>query len=311
MAERAPFVSVIMPTYNLVAYTADALDSVRAQTFADFEVVIVDDGSTDNTVDIVKPFLADPRFRLIEQPNAGTSAARNTAISHAVGEWIALLDCDDLWLPDKLARQAELIAEHPDAALVFGNGIEFNETGDEWPFYRKREVFPDGAGLDRLLKGNCFWALTVMVRRRDVLDAGMLRADTPGVDDYDLWLKVLEDGGVARGVWEPIARYRKRRDSQGVNKAVMFELLLKVYEDARDRQPDPRLRSLAEDRLARTRSDLLLVKARQSLEDTAACRKYMFAAWRQYPRRLKPIAMLAALTMGRRGSVAKALARKW
>ncbi len=313
MPETAPLVSVVIPTYNLAAYTAEALESVRAQTLGDYEVVIVDDGSTDNTVEVIQPFLKDSRFKLIEQPNQGTAAARNTAISNARGQWIAFLDCDDLWLPAKLEKQAEVIEANPRAALIFGNGIEFDETGDTGVFYRKPEVFPDGVGLERVLRRNCFWACSVMVRRQDVLDAGMLRVDLPGVDDYDLWLKVLERGGDARGVWEPVARYRKRRDSQGLNKRLMFERLLRVYQDASERIPNPRLKSIARDCVARVSSDLLMTQARQSLGagDIHGCGKCLRGAWRRYPKRMKPIALLALCAIGRRESAARALARKW
>ena len=315
MAEAAPFVSVVVPTYNLAVYTADALESARQQTFTDFEVVIVDDGSTDDTIGVIEPFLADPRFTLIRQENQGTAGARNTAISRSRGEWIAFLDCDDMWEPNKLEAQARLIEEYPRAALIFSNGTEFTEDGDFGPFYRKREVFPDGAGLRRIVECNCFWTCSVMVRRQDVLDAGMLRKDLPGVDDFDLWLKILERGGEARGVWEPVARYRKRHDSQAVNKTRMLELLLRVYEDFRDRAVDPGLKSIARRCVARVRSDLLMVKARQSLDggstDWRECRRYLYRAWREYPRRTKPVMMLVTSLLGGGGSVAKRLARKW
>ncbi len=315
MPHHAPFISVVVPTYNLARYTAEALQSARDQTFADFEVVVVDDGSTDNTVEVVETFLADPRFALIRQENRGTAAARNTAISRARGEWVAFLDCDDLWLPEKLEKQAQVIEAHPGAALIFTNGVEFTQDGDFGPFYRKREVFPDGVGLRRVLECNCFWACSVMVRRRDVLDVGMLRSDLPGVDDYDLWLKILERGGEPRGVWEPVTRYRKRADSQGVDKAVMYGRLLRVYEDARDRIVDPELKTVAERCVARVRSDLLMVKARRSVDgesiDWRACRSHLYKAWREYPRRAKPIGMLIASVLGRRKSVVERLARKW
>jgi len=315
MAEQAPFVSVIVPTYNRARYTGEALDSILAQTFPDFEAVIVDDGSTDDTLDVIRPYLSDSRFKLIQQANQGTAAARNTAISHARGEWIAFLDCDDLWLPRKLALQAEVIRSYPRAALIFGNGIEFDEERDIGPFFRKREVFPDGADLRRVLTRNCFWTSSVMVRRRDVLEVGMLRADASGVDDYDLWLKVLERGGETRGVWEPVVRYRKRKESQGTNKAVMFGRLLRVYEEACERLDEPCLKAVAQYCVARARADLLMVKARESLGEGSsglpACRRYMYAAWRECPANTKPLRLLLMSLIGRRRSVAKALARKW
>lgn len=315
MHERWPFVSVVIPTYNLARYTSEALTSVQAQTFTDFEVVIVDDGSTDDTIQIVQPFLSDSRFNLIQQENHGTAAARNTAVRHARGKWVAFLDCDDLWLPDKLEKQVALIEADPGASLVFGNGIEFAEDGDTGYFYRKREAFPDGVGLPRLLKGNCFWSCSVMVRREDIMNVGLLRTDVSGVDDYDLWLKVLGLGGVARGLWEPIARYRKRGDSQGRDKSTMYATLLRVYEAACDRLTDSAMKSIASAGAARVRSDLLLVKARQALcegpEGTRACGKLLYSAWREYPERKKPLILFALSLVGCRRRVAKTLARKW
>lgn len=313
MPQQAPFVSVVVPTYNLARYTGEALESIQAQTFPDFEAIIVDDGSTDDTLDVIRPYLSDPRFRLIEQANQGTAAARNTAITVASGEWIAFLDCDDLWLPEKLERQVELIKAHPRAALVFSNGIEFTENGDDGLFYRKREVFPDGADLSRVLMRNCFWPCSVMVRRSDVLEVGLMRTDISGVDDFDLWLKILERGGEARGLWEPLARYRKRTDSQGRNKAVMFERLAQTCGDACDRLDSPRPKAVARFCAARARGDMLMVRARESLqtEDWPACRRHMYAAWRTCPGATKPLRMLLMSLIGLKGSVARTLSRKW
>ena len=163
-----PFVSVIVPVYNAEDCVVEALESVRNQTFRDFEAIIVDDASTDRSAELVEQFTSDHRFRLIwRETNGGAAAAQNTGVTAASGEWIALLGCDDLWMPEKLERQVGLIRENPDASLVFSNGVEFDESGDLGPFYRGRRKFPEGRVLDRLLDHNCFWASSVMVRRRE------------------------------------------------------------------------------------------------------------------------------------------------
>jgi len=140
-----PAVSVVVPSYNLAAVIRETLDSLRRQTFADFEVIVVDDGSRDESVKVIEPYTADSRFKLIAQTNQGTAAARNKAISAASGEWIAFLDADDIWMPENLFRRMVIVHQHPDAALVFSNGMEFSDSGDVGPFYRSRDKLPDGA----------------------------------------------------------------------------------------------------------------------------------------------------------------------
>ena len=110
-----PLVSVVVPTYNAPALLRETLDTVFAQTLADFEVVVVDDGSTDDTPDVLRS-LDDPRLRIVRQANAGIGAARNRGIDAARGRYVALLDHDDLWKPDKLAVQVEFMQRHPACA---------------------------------------------------------------------------------------------------------------------------------------------------------------------------------------------------
>lgn len=113
-----PSVSVVLPTYNRAALVVDAIDSVLRQTHSDLELIVVVDGSEDDTVSRLKR-IADPRLRTIVQANAGLNAARNAALDLARGEFIALLDDDDVWRPEKLAMQVDLLRSHPDASFIF------------------------------------------------------------------------------------------------------------------------------------------------------------------------------------------------
>ena len=118
MSVTTPLVTVIMPTYNYGRYVADAIESIQAQTFGNFEIVVVDDGSTDDTAAVVEALMRDGvPVRYLRQPNQGAAAARNRGIRAAEGDWIALLDSDDTWLPGKLEAAAALIAA--DGALDF------------------------------------------------------------------------------------------------------------------------------------------------------------------------------------------------
>lgn len=308
-----PFVTVVVPAYNAELYITEALDSVVAQTFSDYEVVIVDDGSTDATARLVEPYLADPRFSLIGQNNAGLAGARNTGVSASKGTWIALLDADDAWMPQKLERQVELAKCDTPPALIFSNGIEFDEIGDLCPFYRDPDKFPEGEIIRRLMRGNCLWAPSVMIRRQDVIDVGMFRKGV--AEDFDLWLRILERGGEVRGVWEPLTRYRKRSDSLSANKRVMYERLMQIYSDAISRTTRRDHRAILSESLQRTKSDLQFVRARELLAtDTATAwqiRRQILAGWWAFPRRVKVMRLLAYSLMGQDAKLTKALARKW
>lgn len=113
-----PTVSVVMPVYNVEAYVAEAIDSVLAQTYADFELIVVDDGGSDRSMDIVRGY-QDPRIRIVTQANRGLAGARNTGILEALGVYIALLDSDDRWLPEKLALHVIHLDNNPDVGVSF------------------------------------------------------------------------------------------------------------------------------------------------------------------------------------------------
>jgi glycosyltransferase involved in cell wall biosynthesis len=128
-------VSVIIPILNMRRYLAEAVDSVRAQTYRDWELLLIDDGSTDGSLDLAADYARRDPARIRVLPNSGAdahgaSAARNRGLRDARGEWIAFLDADDIWLPDKLARQTGILREHPHAAMTFARVRYFHDTGD-------------------------------------------------------------------------------------------------------------------------------------------------------------------------------------
>ena len=119
-------VSVIIPTYNCAPYLAEAIDSVLLQAGVNIEIIVVDDGSIDNTKDVIEKYRH--RITYISQmPRRGASAARNLGIQHASGEWIAFQDADDIWLPEKLSMQLDALQGYPDAGLVFADTLVFRE----------------------------------------------------------------------------------------------------------------------------------------------------------------------------------------
>src|ERR1044071_9954613 len=115
-----PTVSVVIPTYKHPRYILETLDCVFQQTFTDLEVIVVNDGSPDNTADLLKPLAESGRIKYIEQANAGQAVARNRGIERATGQYVAILDDDDLWPADKIEWQVRELQSHPEAALVYG-----------------------------------------------------------------------------------------------------------------------------------------------------------------------------------------------
>ncbi len=180
-------VSVIIPTYNRAAWVAEAAASVLAQTFRDFELLVVDDGSTDATLEALAPF-AGRLILLKRRRNRGVAAARNLGIAAAQGEWLAFLDSDDLWLKDRLARQVAYLKEHP--------GLLICQTEEIWVRNGVRVNLP---ATHRKVDGDIFLPSlnrcmvspsAVILHRRLLDEVGLFDETLPAAEDYDLWLRV-------------------------------------------------------------------------------------------------------------------------
>ncbi|HLG03363.1 MAG TPA: glycosyltransferase family A protein, partial [Bacteroidia bacterium] len=143
---KVPQVSVIIPAYNAARFLAETIRSVQHQTFRNWELIIVDDGSIDKTKDIAAPFLTDDRIRYVYQENAGVSSARNRGLSEARGEFIAFLDADDLWLPENLAKKVEYLESHSHVSLVHADTEEILADSSRTGFVlsgKAGDVLPD------------------------------------------------------------------------------------------------------------------------------------------------------------------------
>ena len=222
-----PLVSIVTPAFNAARFIAVTIASARAQSFADWEMVIVDDASHDTTRDIIERLQADePRLRLIcNDRNLGVAASRNVALDAARGRWIAFLDSDDLWLPDKLAAQLAFAAEH-DAAFVFGSYRRITEDGCR--IGRLIRV-PGTLTYPELLKNTCVATLTVLVDRHSV---GPLRfPDLKRGNDFALWLRLLERVGRAHGLDRDLGRYRVVRQSLSSRKLRSADWVWRVYRE--------------------------------------------------------------------------------
>ena len=187
-----PLVSVIIPTYKHRDYVLQTLASVFAQTFTDYEVIVVNDGSPDDTAEVLRPLAETGRIRCIAQANAGQAAARNRGIAEAQGEYIALLDDDDLWPPDKLEWQTALLSANPDAAVVYGCTETFG-GGDKTII--PAEGGPDGQVDVAFLEQN--WIISpgqALIRAANLKQIGLLDTAIWGADDWDLFIRLSQSG---------------------------------------------------------------------------------------------------------------------
>ncbi|TGN41528.1 glycosyltransferase [Marinobacter confluentis] len=182
-----PTVSVIMPTFNRAKFLPQAVGSVLSQSYADLELIIIDDGSTDDTVKVLAPFLNDDRVRYFHQENRGQSKARNVGLNQASGEFIAFLDSDDTWATEKLKKQVALISRLPGAAIVHGDEETVNEKGEVISFDNMKRY--SGRITRQLLADNSVSITTALVRRKCFDEMGGFQASHGVADDYDLWLR--------------------------------------------------------------------------------------------------------------------------
>jgi len=185
-----PKVSVIIPVYNGEKYITQAIESVLAQTYKNFEIIIVNDGSTDNSFEKIKPYLNLPNIKYIEQENKGVAAARNTAIKSSSGELIAFLDQDDLWVPEKLEIQVDYLRQYPDVGLVHSNISYINECPELMETPKDWLTNAEGMCFKELFIKNRIAVLTVVLKRQCLDQVGLLNESISRSDDYELWLRI-------------------------------------------------------------------------------------------------------------------------
>jgi hypothetical protein len=200
-------VSVIIPAYNQADYLPKAIHSVLDQTYTDFEILVVDDGSTDETADIANA-LTDERVRYIYQDNKGLSAARNTGIKHSSGKYLTYLDSDDQFLPEKLEVLVNVLEENPHFGFAAGQAIPIDE--EDIPVGEIFDVpLPDDSS--QLLLGNPLHVGSVMVERSWQEIAGFFDETLLSYEDWDMWLRLARAGCPMTWVARPVSLYRFHR----------------------------------------------------------------------------------------------------
>jgi glycosyltransferase involved in cell wall biosynthesis len=205
-----PLVSVVLPVYNRGRRVGEAIRSVLDQTFREFELIVVDDASTDETLQVVRE-IEDDRLRIIAlEQQAGAPGARNAGLKEARGKWVAFQDSDDLWMPDKLAKQVARLEGNPQAVGCYtsywrvGDGIR-----EQLP---RCEPGIDGDVLARLLRGNFITTQTFMVRRSLAIELEGFDTELSPLEDWEFAIRVAARGPIS-WVREPLVEYRLQADS--------------------------------------------------------------------------------------------------
>jgi teichuronic acid biosynthesis glycosyltransferase TuaG len=215
-----------MPAYNAGETIRSAVQSVISQTEKDWELIVIDDGSADDTADILSELASsDNRIRFLKnEKNSGVSYTRNRAIALARGEWIAFLDSDDLWRPEKLQKQLELAAVHKDMVICYTASSFINDDGEAYGY-----VMPAVEKLTykELLRKNLMSCSSVMIRS-DIIKNIKMPSDKMH-EDYFVWLTVLRQHSTAYGINEPLLIYRLRTNSKSSNRFRSAKMLFNTY----------------------------------------------------------------------------------
>ena len=215
-SDQMPLVSVVIPCYNVAPYIEAAVASALDQTWRRLEVIAVDDGATDETLQVLNRLAAsrqDPRLRIVCQANGGLSQARNTGIREARGSYIGFLDGDDIWLPEKVEQQMRIMLSDPCVGLTFSFSRYLTEAGkDTGRLLTTRKLRP---GLDDMVRRNHFGNGSTVVARRQCFEiAGMFDTELKSCEDYEMWCRILSKTSyLAIGLPQALTCYRLRESS--------------------------------------------------------------------------------------------------
>lgn len=272
-----PLISVIIPSYNRSHCVCDAILSVISQTFTDYEIIVVDDGSTDNTKEALQPYLS--KIAYFFQDNKGVSAARNSGLRAAKGKWIAFLDSDDEWLPGKLAQQVKDVSQYPDAVLSCANisfeghngmpSIDFLKTCRDFVSHQVEFI------QEPLCTSYAFTS-TVLARRDAIFAAGLFDEELSIYEDIDLFFRLSLIGGFTVNP-AVLARAYRRDEHTDINLSIQalndrvknYKSLIKIFQKLLNEQLQAKQRVFVQEKLSSSWFDLGLVYHRMKLPGKA------------------------------------------
>lgn len=288
-----PNVSVIIPAYNVAPFIAETVESLFAQTYQDFEAILINDGSTDDTETRIAPYR--DRLVYIRQPNRGVMAARNAGLKVARGRYIALLDSDDLLLPNFLEVLVGMLDSDQTLSVAYPNARYFG-----WPKHDGKlhqDVFPvsEPVTFDRVLRRECY-IFGLLVFRRELLETvGGYdeNLEGQGAEDFELWLRMLQHGCRFKFTREVLALYRWRQDSLSNTGVKILSCVVSVYEKLLRGNLTNDQRQWIEARMPEWRAQLSYArfKAALSKHDFAEAKEHLSEARKFY--RQPKLALLA------------------
>lgn len=291
-----PYVSVILPTYRRAHLVGRALQSVLAQSYPDFEVIVVDDGSLDGTREVIARF-ADPRVRYIFQENRGLAGARNTGVRAARGTYIAFLDDDDEYLPTKLAQQVPALDAHPEYSVVYSDVYLCDADGKPMRLVADalgRGSPPTGMVLEALVQGNFLVSNAPLVRRECFSQVGLFDERLRVFEDWDFWVRLACE---TRFLYQPgaVACYRMHATMMSRNRERMWAGALAVRRKIQA-MPQFAMLSQAAQQSSRYQSGLLECL----IGDMEAGRRALWRAFTEQPsiRKAGPLWVLSHLGRG-------------
>jgi len=279
---QRPAVSVIIPAYNAAGFISETLQSVFAQTYRDFETIVVNDGSPDTATleAVLRPFF--DRLVYLQQENHGVSAARNTGIHAAKGRYVAFLDSDDLWEPGFLEAQVGLLERDPSLDLVYADGLIFGDTRDNGRTFM--EVFPSRGevNFESLLLRRCApLTSTVVVRREAVLEVGGFDEAIRTSEDHDLWLRLAVAGKHLSYQRQVLTRSRRLPGSMTADPVWLAQNNLQVLMKTLGRcRQGSRERELVQRAIAKKNAEIEYLQGQRALlaGDASSAREHFSAA---------------------------------
>jgi glycosyltransferase involved in cell wall biosynthesis len=242
-------VSVIVPVYNVEAYLADTIRSVLAQTYTNFEMIIVDDGSTDGSLDIARGF-SDPRIKIVRQTNRGLAGARNTGIRNAQGEYLAFLDADDLWLTQKLALHVRHLQQNPQVGVSFCRSSFIDDTGNPLGINQMPKLTeitlehllcrnPIGNGSAPVIRREVFAAIEFSQNRYGSEETFYFDEDFRSSEDIECWVRIMaKTDWQIEGIPETLTLYRVNNQGLSANVDKQFDSWSRMLEKTREYAPE-------------------------------------------------------------------------
>jgi glycosyltransferase involved in cell wall biosynthesis len=292
---RLPKVSVIIPAYNTARYIRDTLESVLAQSFRDYEVIVVNDGSPD-TPELERVLLEyQSQICYIKQENRGLAGARNTGIRHALGEFLAFPDSDDIWLPDFLSEQLRFFAEHPCLDMACADCVYFGNPELEGTSWQSLDPMEDPVTFEKILPthGGAF-ASFVILRRETVLKVGLFDEALRMLEDYHYWLKFLYRGGRMAYLRKVLGKRRIHGGSLTYNVDIVPDAIKALRRLQGILDPADREAALVQKEIAFSESRLSLQEGRRrvALGDHAGARESFAKAYAVVPSRKVALTLL-------------------